>query len=100
MIEDAENLVRKRLREVLAFRDELDPSINIRVRMIAGSKAVIELDSQLFVDYENIDNRLLNAGIREDIEKLGFVLLSQIRPFKSGSVAITRTVAKEIVATV
>jgi pyridinium-3,5-biscarboxylic acid mononucleotide sulfurtransferase len=70
------------LREVL----QLDDTINARVRMLAGGKAVVELDNSI-MDPEI--ERVLQDNLFEQkcIQEWGFQSFGGVRAFKTGSVA-------------
>lgn len=77
-VEKAERFIR----EVL----QLDDTINARVRMLAGGKAMVELDDSII--YPEIE-RVLQDNLFEEkcINEWGFNSFGGVRPFKTGSVA-------------
>jgi len=77
-VEKAERFIR----EVL----QLDETVNARVRMLAGSKAVVELDNSII--YPEIE-RVLQDNLFEEkcINEWGFNSFGGVRAFKTGSVA-------------
>ena len=97
---NAVNLAEERVRSVL----NLNESMNMRVRMLAGKRAMVELDPQWFIDHDrdgdgNVNSERYNSmtQIAEDLLKsqgfdqyckqLGFDGGIGLRPFKSGSVS-------------
>jgi hypothetical protein len=84
-VEDAECFVR----EVLS----LDDTANVRVRMLSGGRAMVELDDSFFVgvddNNENWVVRTLHENGFEDQlrNKWGFTSLAGVRQFRTGSVA-------------
>lgn len=97
----AVNLAEERVREVLS----LDETINLRVRMLAGKKAMVELDHHLiqgedmkrndviensgFISFERI---LRDDGFEEFCKQLGFDGGIGVRPFKTGSVSTRKKI--------
>lgn len=80
-----------RVRDVL----RLDETINLRVRMLAGKKAMVELDQKWFQNEDTgstnpiIDAEVLlkSNGFDEYCKTLGFEGGMGVRPFKSGAVS-------------
>lgn len=90
-IEDAECFVKKVL--------GLDDTVNVRVRMLSGGRAMVELDDSFFVgvhDSENWVVRTLHENGFEDQlrKKWGFTSLAGVRQFRTGSVAAVPTKGK------
>ena len=77
-VEKAESFIRKVL--------QLDETANARVRMLAGSKAVVELDNSII--YPEIE-RVLQDNLFEEKcrNEWGFQSFGGVRAFKTGSVA-------------
>ena len=84
LIENAENLVKS----ILEW-DE-DVTKNLRVRMMAKKRAVIELDKE--IDLDSAIQVLKSSEINTKLNAMGFAGDLDIRPFKSGSVANRRPV--------
>ena len=85
MIESAEHVVKRMLNW------EHDATKDFRVRLLARKRAVIEVDRNTDIDIASIHNRLQAKGVDEKLRKLGFTGgLADIRPFKSGSVSVTK----------
>lgn len=97
----AVNLAEERVRKVLS----LDETVNLRVRMLAGKKAMVELDHHLIQQGEEEPKRisdndhseiisferiLRDDGFEEFCKKLGFDGGIGVRPFKTGSVSVKR----------
>jgi len=89
-VEKAEEFVRKKLK--------LDETRNVRVRMLAGGKAMVELDADVVNSCEDsafdddgnnwVENALLRDGFeRRCVEEWGFKSFGGVRSFKTGSVA-------------
>jgi len=74
---EAERRVRKTLK--------LDQSINMRVRYLAGKRAMVELDKEILHE-KDAEATLRSEGFDEVFSKLGFQSYG-VRAFKSGSVA-------------
>lgn len=77
-----------RVRRVLS----LDETVNMRVRMFSGKKAVVELDEDWMALYneENgnkVEICLKFAGVEDYFKELGFTGGFRVRAFKSGSVS-------------
>lgn len=90
-VEDAECFVKKVL--------GLDDTVNVRVRMLSGGRAMVELDDSFFVgvhDNENWVVRTLHENGFEDQlrKKWGFTSLAGVRQFRTGSVAAVPTEGK------
>ena len=64
---------------------ELDQTANLRVRMLAKNKAMVELDHHVLVDTD-AENVLDRKGFMNVFQELGFASYG-VRAFKSGSVA-------------
>jgi len=84
----AVNMAEERVRNVLSLNDTMD----MRVRMLSGKRAMVELDQQWFAD-GNFDNAmaeeiLRSQGFEQYCKDLGFDGGIGIRPFKSGSVSL------------
>ena len=83
----AVNMAEIRIRGLL----DLDDTVNIRVRMLAGKVAMVELDQQWFLDSGNgnatAEEMLRYQGFEQYCKELGFDGGMGIRPFKSGSVS-------------
>ncbi len=75
------------VREVL----ELDQTINARVRMLSGGKAMVELDNSMMESVEDHDlatKKLNDHGFSDKcINEWGFKKFGGVRGFKTGSVA-------------
>ena len=74
------------VREVL----ELDETINARVRMLAGGKAMVELDNSIVESVADYDlaTKLNDRGFSDKcIKEWGFNSFGGVRGFKTGSVA-------------
>ena len=63
----------------------LDQTVNLRVRMLAKNKAMVELDQHVLVDTD-AENVLDRDGFLSVFQQLGFASYG-VRAFKSGSVA-------------
>lgn len=80
MIETAENLVKR----VLNWED--DVAKDFRVRLLAGKRAVIELDQS--ANIEHMQEILNTNEVEMKLQEIGFMGgLADVRLFKSGSVA-------------
>lgn len=88
-VENAEEFVRKTL--------NIDETVNARVRMLAGGKAVVELDNLILMD-SNVSGKgdeesWVARSLRESgfemkcINEWGFKSFGGVRTFKTGSVA-------------
>jgi len=78
-IEEAEAFVRR------VLRIEDDVTRNMRVRLLAGKRAVVELDAE---NVEDCTAQLMEAGVVAQFGRMGFSGgLAQVRAFKSGSIA-------------
>jgi len=71
----------RRVRSALA----LDKTANLRVRMLARNKAMVELDQHVLIDTD-AENLLDREGFENVFQELGFASYG-VRSFKSGSVA-------------
>jgi uncharacterized protein len=74
------------VREVLG----LDDTINARVRMLSGGKAMVELDNSIIesVDDHDLATKLIDHGFSDKcINEWGFKKFGGVREFKTGSVA-------------
>jgi len=87
----AVSLAEDRVRDVLC----LDETMNLRVRMLAGKKAMVEVDQKWFENEDSgptdpiIDAEILlkSHGFDEYCKTLGFEGGMGVRPFKSGAVS-------------
>lgn len=84
-VESAEEFVRKVL--------VLDETHNVRVRMLAGSKAMVELDC---LGVDDLASILIDNGFEELLSELGFKSFGGVRGFKTGSVAAMPTEQKDL----
>jgi len=64
---------------------ELDPTANLRVRMLARNQAMVELDQHVLIDTD-AENILDREGFENVFQELGFASYG-VRAFKSGAVA-------------
>ena len=97
---NAVNLAEERVRSLL----NLNESMDMRVRMLAGKRAMVELDPQWFIDYvgglngdgnsesynsmtQIAEDLLKSQGFDQYCKELGFDGGIGLRPFKSGSVS-------------
>jgi PP-loop superfamily ATP-utilizing enzyme len=64
---------------------ELDPTANLRVRMLARNQAMVELDQHVLIDTD-AENLLDREGFENVFQELGFASYG-VRAFKSGAVA-------------
>lgn len=64
---------------------ELDPTANLRVRMLARNQAMVELDQHVLIDTD-AENLLDREGFETVFQELGFASYG-VRAFKSGAVA-------------
>lgn len=91
-VEDAECFVR----EVLG----LDDTANVRVRMLSGGRAMVELDDSFFVGVDdNNENWVVRTlhehGFEDQLRNRGFTSLAGVRQFRTGSVAAVPTKGKD-----
>lgn len=90
----AVNSAEERVRKVLS----LDESVNLRVRMLAGKRAMVELDQHFIdsiiqqkeIDGENLEFMLRQEGFEEFCGDLGFTGGIGVRSFKTGSVSLKK----------
>jgi uncharacterized protein len=83
----AVNKAEERVRTVLA----LDETVNLRVRMLSGNRAMVELDTRLIdARHESPETLLRNEGFEEFCRDLGFHGGIGVRPFKTGSVSVKK----------
>lgn len=93
----AVNLAEERVRKVLS----LDETVNLRVRMLAGKRAMVELDHHLVqqndvqersdeVSFSLFERILRDDGFEEFCKQLGFHGGIGVRPFKTGSVSVKK----------
>ena len=69
---------------------ELDETINARVRMLSGGKAMVELDNSIIKARDHLDlaTELSEHGFGDKcVNEWGFRAFGGVREFKSGSVA-------------
>jgi len=90
-VEDAECFVKKVL--------GLDDTVNVRVRMLSGGRAMVELDDSFFVGVHNNENWVVRTlhenGFEDQLrKKWGFTSLAGVRQFRTGSVAAVPTKGK------
>eukprot|EP00561_Arcocellulus_cornucervis_P009664 CAMPEP_0185828594 /NCGR_PEP_ID=MMETSP1322-20130828/32632_1 /TAXON_ID=265543 /ORGANISM="Minutocellus polymorphus, Strain RCC2270" /LENGTH=380 /DNA_ID=CAMNT_0028526335 /DNA_START=94 /DNA_END=1236 /DNA_ORIENTATION=- len=64
---------------------ELDPTTNLRVRMLARNQAMVELDQHVLIDTD-AENLLDREGFETVFQELGFASYG-VRAFKSGAMA-------------
>ncbi len=67
---------------------DLDDTVNMRVRMLAGKVAMVELDQQWFLGNGEAEEILRGRGFEQYCKELGFDGGMGIRAFKSGSVSV------------
>ena len=86
----AVNMAEEKLREIL----QIDETVNMRVRMLSGKRAMIELD-KYFIDSinhkqfdGNVESLLHDKGYDEFCGELGFTGGIGVRAFKTGSVSL------------
>ena len=77
----AVNMAENRIRQIL----NLDDTINMRVRMLAGKVAMIEIDREHLTS--SSEENLRDKGFEQFCKELGFDGGMGIRAFKSGSVS-------------
>lgn len=87
----AVNKAEERVRKLLS----LDETINLRVRMLSGKKAMVELDKYVIDGHYiknqpifSIEEKLREEGFIEFCRELGFTGGIGVRAFKTGSVSI------------
>lgn len=79
----AVNLAEEKVRDVL----NLDETMNLRVRMLAGQRAMVELDERLASRIQQAEDDLRRNDFETFCKELGFNGGIGLRPFKSGSVS-------------
>ena len=79
----AVNLAEEKVRDVL----NLDETMNLRVRMLAGQRAMVELDERLASRIQQAEDDLRRNDFETFCKELGFNGGIALRPFKSGSVS-------------
>ena len=79
----AVNLAEEKVRDVL----NLDETMNLRVRMLAGQRAMVELDERLASRIQQAEDDLRRNDFETFCKELGFNGGIGLRAFKSGSVS-------------
>ncbi len=82
----AVNKAEEKVRQLLS----LDETVNLRVRMLAGKRAMIELDQHLIEMQTSLEDILREGGFEEFCGDLGFTGGIGVRAFKTGSVSTGR----------
>ncbi len=80
----AVNMAENRIRGLL----DLDDTVDMRVRMLAGKVAMVELDPKWFAGNTSAEEIVRSQGFEQYCKDLGFDGGVGIRAFKSGSVSL------------